>query len=411
MTQTLDSKAAVSELTGLTPDQIGVVAPQFDLLKREGLLINLDIGGASMFTCGTDWGEMGVDVDSVRAVRMTPGRKYLYPKAAVNKINSIVSAMRQALDRWSYELTGFPGRYMHYKVYSHFRGEWDGLLERFNAVKGELIAMHDDAVDALADEFRQIAAEAWRANAGEPLFFRGVRYDDLDEFTDAIVAKVLSKMPSREDIDANMHADYRVSMLYGLEEIARAEAEATAARTRAEAEAELVKEEARAAYLQNALLQEQYNHQERMVRLEEQERELAIEAMMHAEAEHAREQLKEIASPFQEVFVALRNQIANDSLEMLASIQKNGFVKGRVAERGRGLLDLYELMTIGEDADLRARLVQLRNAIGAIGDERSKDAEPRSTEAVVAALESIRELSHSAAQDLAAGPSRFSFLE
>jgi hypothetical protein len=412
MLQTTDPKTSISDLTGLAPEQIGAQYLQVDVLKQEGVLINLDIAGSSMFVCGADWGELGVSGDSTRAARMTPGRKFLYPKAAVNKINSVVTSMRQALERYSYDLTGFrPSRYMHYKVYGHWRKEWDQLLERFNAVKAELIAMHDQAVDELADEFRSIAAEAWAANGHQPLFFKGVKYSDLDEFTDAVVARVLSKMPDVETIEAGMHADYRVSMLYGLEEIARAEANATRIREQAEAELAKAKDEQQAAYLNSAILQEQYNHQERMLRLEEQEKELAIEAMMHAEAEHARAQLKEIVSPYQEVFIALRNQIAQDATEMLASVQKNGFCKGKIAERGRGLLDLYELMTIGEDATLRGRLVELRNAIGTIGDDRPKDAAPRDTAQVVSALESIRELAHSAAQDLAAGPSRFSFLE
>jgi len=412
MLQTTDPKISISNLTGLAPEMIGAQYMQVDVLKQEGILINLDISGSSMFVCGTDWGELGVSGDSTRAARMTPGRKYLYPKAAVNRINSVVSAMRQCLERYSYDLTGFrPNRYMHYKTYGHWQAEWDQLLERFNAVKAELIAMHDQAVDDLADEFRTIAAEAWDANGHQSLFFKGVKYSDLDEFTDAVVARVLSKMPDVETIEAGMHADYRVSMLYGLEEIARSEANATRIREIAEAELAKAKDEQQSAYLNSAILQEQYNHEQRMMRMNEQEKELAIEAMMHAEAEHAREQLKEIASPFQEVFVALRNQIAQDATEMLASIQKNSFVKGKVAERGRGLLDLYELMTIGEDAELRGKLTQLRNAIGTIGDERAKDAAPRDTAEVVNALESIRALAHSAAQDLAAGPSRFSFLE
>ena len=132
---------------------------------------------------------------------------------------------------------------------------------------------------------------------------------------------------------------------------------------------------------------------------------------MHAEAEHAREQLKQITSPFAEVFISLRNQIGQDAEEMVKSIQRNGFVRGKVAERGRGLIELYEMMSVQDDAELRARLVQLKNAIGAVGEARGKDAPERSTAEVVSALESIKELAHAAARDLAAGPSRFTFAE
>lgn len=410
-----DPKLQVSNLTGLAPEQIGVAALQVDLLKNQGLLVNLDISGSSIFITGTDWGELGVGIDSTRAGRMTPGRKYLYPKAAVGQLNSVVSAMRQALERYTYDLTGFrPSRYMHYKVYPAWRKEWDSLLERFEAVKDELVAMHDQAVDELAEEFCQIAGEAWRASVGageETIVFRGTAYGDLDEFTDAVVARALEKMPSPETIAEKLTADYRVSMLYGLDDVAKQEAYANKLREQAQIELEAARAERQAAYLDEAAAQERYDHEQRMLRLAEQEKEIAIEAMMRAEAEHAREQLAAIASPFAEIFSQMRGQIAADVEEILASIQKNGHIKGRVAERARGLVELFDLMSVQDDFELRTRLERLREQIGPVGEERSKATPPRDTAEVVKTLESIRELAHAAAVELSAGPSRFAFVE
>lgn len=410
-----DPKLAVSDLTGLAPEQIQISTLQVDILKTEGVLVNLDISGSSIFICGTDWGELGVGTDSTRASRMTPGRKYLYPKAQVNRLNSVVSAMRQCLERYSYDLTGFrPSRYMHYKAYPAWKREWELLRERFQAVKQDLIDIHDQAVDELADEFRQIAAEAWRASVGagdDFIVFGGTAYDDLDLFTDAVTAKVLAKMPTGEDIEEKLHADYRVSMLYGLDDIAKQEAVAQAVREKAQIELDRARAEKHEAYLKDASAQEQYNHEQRMLRLAEQEKEVQIQAMMEAEAAHAREQLKSIVSPFQEVFQQMRDQIAKDAGEMLESIQRNSFVRGKVAERGRGLLELFEMMSVQDDIELRQRLLLLKEAIGPVGEERTASTPERNTAQVVDALESIRQLAHSAAQDLAAGPSRFSFVE
>lgn len=417
MTGTLlsDPKLKISDLTGIAPEQIGVSSLQVDILKREGILVNLDIGGSSIFVCGTDWGELGVGNDSARAQRMTPGRKYLYPKEQVNRLNSVVSAMRQTLERYSYELTGFrPSRYMHYKVYPVWKREWELLTGRFNEVKQDLIDMHDGAVDELAEEFRQIALEAWASSVGkgdEFIVFAGESYTDMDAFTDAVMAKALAKMPAVEDIEEKLHADYRVSMLYGLDDIAKQEEAARVLREQAEIQLEQARLEKHEAYLKDAAAQDAYNHQERMARMAEQEKSIQIEAMMMAEAEHAREQLKAAVSPFQEVFSQMRKQIADDAVEMLESIQKNKFVRGKVAERGRGLLELYELMSVQDDAALHEKLVLLKQAIGPVGEERDKNAPERDTNQVVSALEAIKDLAHAAAVDLAAGPSRAAFIE
>lgn len=410
-----DPKLIVSDLTGISVQDIGVSTLQVDVLKQEGILINLDISGSSIFICGVDWGELGVGNDSTRAQRMTPGRKYLYPKSAVNRINSVVSAMRQLLERFSYDLIGFrPSRYMHYKAYPAWRAEWNLLIERFNQVKQDLIDMHDQAVDELADELRQIAGEAWKSSVGtgdEFIVFGGQAYDDLDLFTDAVVSKALSRMPSIDDIQEKLHADYRVSMLYGLDDIAKQEAAARFVAEKAQIELERVRAEKQAAYLVEATAQEQFDHEQRMLRLAEQEKELEIQAMMQAEAEHARDQLEAMVSPFQEVLFQLRRQLAKDAEEMMQSIHKNGYVRGKVAERGRGLLELFELMSVQDDQELRTRLIQLKEAIGPVGDERSENTPDRDTNKVVTALEGIKELAHKAAMDLAAVPSRFSFVD
>ncbi len=412
---TIDPKTKVADLTGIAPAEIGKSILQVDILKREGVLINLDISGTSMFVTGVDWGELGINDDSSRAARMSPGRKWLYPKAEVNRLSSVVSAMRQALERYSYDLTGFrPARYMHYKAYPSWKVEWDALTARFAEVKTALIDIHDQAVDALAEEFHQIAAEAWQSAQGTGsafIVFNKVAYDDLDAFTDAVMARALSKMPGVDQIEEGLHADYKVSMLYGLDDIAREEETARKLREQAAVEreaAELLKHE---AYLKDAAAQEQFNHEQRMLRLEEQEKELSIEAMMHAEAEHAREQLKQLTSPFAEVFISLRNQIAEDAQAMLESIKKNTYCRGKVAERGLKLIDIYNMMSVQDDAELHSRLIALRNAIGTVGDDRPKDAPERDTQQIVDVLESIKDLAHQAAQDLASGPSRFAFAE
>jgi hypothetical protein len=117
-----------------------------------------------------------------------------------------------------------------------------------------------------------------------------------------------------------------------------------------------------------------------------------------------------MTDPFEEVFAALRSQIANDCQKMLESVQKNGYVRGKIAEKGAGLLELYQLMAAHNDYELRDLLVNLKQSIGPVGN-RGDDSPDRDVEAIVATLSQIVSLSRDAAQDLTKGPSRFSLVE
>jgi hypothetical protein len=218
-------------------------------------------------------------------------------------------------------------------------------------------------------------------------------------------------MPSKVKIEQESEADYITALVFGQEDIAEDQARAAAIQQQAEIERQAKWESTRVEQLQSTLLEEQYAHQHKMNQLEEIERGEKIVAMRKAEAEHARTQLQQIASPFQEVFQALRSQLAKDAKEMLESIKKNGNVRGKVAERGRGLLELFDLLAVQDDYELRGRLESLKQAIGLIGDEKTGNEPERDTNQVVTNLQEIAELEHQAVIDLMARPSRFGMIE
>ena len=51
--------------------------------------------------------------------------------------------------------------------------------------------------------------------------------------------------------------------------------------------------------------------------------------------------------------ITLRQQIAQACDEIKASLDKNGFLKGKVSERAAGLVELYDLMAAHNDKELR----------------------------------------------------------
>ena len=90
----------------------------------------------------------------------------------------------------------------------------------------------------------------------------------------------------------------------------------------------------------------------------------------------------------------------------MESIQKNGYVRGKVAEKGRGLIELFDLLAIHDDGELRSALVNLKGLLGPA----SKD-DPRDTEAIKAVLNKIADMADGEVQRLTSGPTKFSIVD
>lgn len=393
----------------IRPDRIKTIRLELSDLRRKGILIDLNVSGVGMFSRQADWMELGVSEDDIRRKRFTRGQKYLIPEEWYKELLSIVSQMRQAVDRYTYkDITGFrPYRWLPFTAYEEFRKDWAILLDRFDQCKEKILIGYDVCVDALAAEYTDIAREAWRSlTAPIPGDYRpvvvtmgSVTYANVDDFTDEITRRAVSMMPTRVRIEAELSADYDSAVIYSEydDEFERSLTDAARSHAR-QARLEMESEESRV------------DHQYAMQQLEEQEKQAKINAMMQAEAEHARARLSEMASPFQEVFSALRRQIAEDCIGILESIKKNGYVRGKVAEKGRGLLEFYKLMAAHNDGELRDLLIELKAQIGPDAKD-APDANQRDVGAIEETLRQVIDMSHATAQDLQEAPSRFSFVE
>lgn len=382
-TLTTDRSAELSQY-GIAPDHVQHVQLQLDVLRRQGILVDLAIGGVGMFTRAATWEELAIPDDDMRRGRLTRGQKYLIPEEQVKRLRSIESQMRQCLESRSYRITGFsPYRWIPFTAYETFVSEWQELLARFGEARRDILDHYDEYVDLLADDFRQVAKNAWRSMQNSQFVeINGYRYDDLDRYIDHVVQAALARFPSPREIENGLTADYTTALVYAEQDMAADQLAASRIYQQAEIE-----------------------------RAEIDARKRQIEIMLQAEAEHARQRLQAMASPFDEVFVQLRKQIANDCQAMLNSIHKNGYVRGKVAEKGKGLIEFFELIAAHDDGELRTRLVELKAAIGPVGDARPAEAPDRDVAEITGLLSQVIDLGHAAAQDLVAGPSRFSMLE
>lgn len=379
---------------------------EYQKLKGEGVLVQLDIQGTSIFQSTTEWAEIGVPTKDTRARIMRPGRKLLFPKSVIDRLNSCVSRVRQECKACTHELTGFaPYRYLHYKQYDDFGAAWQRFQAELSEFHADIETNYDGYVDTMVAEYNAIAAEAWQAaqSAGAEFVFLGERsYDDLDSFTDALVSRVIAKIPSRDKIRESIKASYKSALIQGFDDIAREEARA-----------QRLREEAEQAKIETLKLEQEAYHQQKLNQIEEDDRRRKLELMFSVEAAHIREQLTQtLAGPVEESFVALREYLADTATEMIQKIQAGTFVHGKTAAKAVETLSaLYEARSIVDDQRMVERLKELQTAVGPIGDARPKDMAPRDPQTVVNALEAIRDLVSSAREDFMAEPSAFAALE
>jgi len=405
-----DRKAQAADALGLDASRIGTVRIETEALRRNGLLVSVEVKGISMFTRQAEWYEMGVPLDDIRAGRFTRGRKYLFPDSIVRQFASIEVSARSLLDKLSYDVSAFrPYRFIPVSAYASFRSAWDRLADRFATLRSYALSRYDDYLAEFESDFALVAEASWRSLNAQGYYVAvigGRPYENLDAYKDELIRRAMLKFPTREQIANNLRIDYRTALLWGSSDDAAAEL----LRERARNEAEVQKANLDAARAAEYEAQEKLDHTLRMDRLEQQEKELKVEAMLAAEAAHIRGQLAEIASPYDEVFVELRRRIGESVVEIRDSVNKSGFVRGKVAERGRGLLEFFDLMATQDDTLLRAKLLQLKAALDkpAGGSDAVVN---RSTNEVLAALNDISSLVADTADGLAAGPSRFSMID
>lgn len=407
-TKTNPTRKKAAEITGRDTGQIVPIRFQLDILRKQGILIDINISGTGMFTRVASFDEVGFAQDGAKDARynwIRPGVKYVIPEAPVKKLKSIESRIRQALDKFTREVKGFyPYRWLPFTAHEKWVETWKQLSKDFCDVKQEIMANREKYVDQVAEEYARVASSAWSSIKAQGYRFVVINNKKMDreDFISYITEKAVALVPTVEEIQYKLSADYVTALVYGEEDMARDTARAEEIREQQKTRRELNQ-------IKINLASEKARAQAWDIQQKQRAREIKIEAMIQVEAEHARRQLQSVTSPFAEVFSALRSQMANDASEILSSIQKNGFVRGKVAERGRGLLEMFDLMCTHDDKELRQKLIELRKQLGAKGTKQDDDS--RDVKNIAETLTEIMRLERTAMADLLAGPRRFSDLE
>lgn len=356
-------RALVAQETGLAAGDIGSVYLQLQALRQQGILVDMDIHGTTMFARSASLAELGVPRQSLRGKRIRPGQKDLIPRSVIGKLKSVEQRMRGCLNKYGQDVTGFrPYRYLHFAAYQPFRERWEKLEREFEAIKAGILENLDDYHTLFLQEYAGLAIEAWDAmmasngHTGRVLIIqlkngRNETFEGQDNFVDWVTSRAAPLFPTEWKVQADLHADYKTAILVSQADVAAEEAR----RDRAQAESA----QATADRAQATAERTEATEQERVARSEAQ---LQMEAIRQAELEHARQQLEQVVSPFEELFGNLRAQVYTDAKAVADSIRRNGFLNPQVARRVDNLVETFQMLNATDDADLATLLDTLRTA-------------------------------------------------
>ena len=398
--QTADARRReVAGRLGLEANKVSVVQAELHKLRKLGLLVRAKVTGVSMFRRAASWAEYGIADGDERLGRFTGGTKILIDRADYNALHSLAVQYRDALNRYSYDVTGFaPYRLVLFTAYDEWKAKESAIRAKGEALKARILARHASNRRKLKSDFQAIAARSWRAimaQGFDAISIKGKLFETEADFSEYVVARALASFPTPERIEAELVFDYQTAIVADASDL---EAEALeTARLRARREkAERVAAEASMGK-----------------RLAEQEALARIAAMRKAEEEKARRDIEAMGSPLTQVLEDFLAKLAVDAEEILASVNKNGFLKGKVAERAAGLLEWFDIMSVARSSNsdaLRGALARLRSEVGAIGAERTRQTPTRNVEAIRQTLETVGELARAEVTE-ATLDHRFAYLE
>jgi hypothetical protein len=401
-----ERREELAEATGEDADRLWAHVMDFERMRGRGILVDPDIHGVSLLRQRVTWAELGIPEGDVRRKRLHRGTKYLFPEYAKH-FNSLDARLRRCVETHSFDLEGFrPYRFVPVTAYAKWREEWDELVEEWNALKAELLDEYDERMEEEREAAADVAEEAWdalmsrhKAKAREhggngdqevAVIIKGESFLSPEEFVKWVQDRAVTRYPSKDALEDGLYPTYKTSMILAPGDLLVDEVREVRLQTQIEEE----RGEQRALAAEARTKEEKERIERR--RMQDQAR-----AMHEAEMERAREMVARTVSPFQEAFETLRTQIHEDVLEIIASIQNNGYVRGRVAGRARRLKETFALLNAHDDDELAEALEELSGHLEKDPAVKERTGKTYDTEAVLNSLKDVEDITHEAAQEVA----------
>jgi hypothetical protein len=385
-----DRKSLAADATGLAAGKIGIFRLQLAQLRQLGILVDVDACGLSKFTRAASYAEWGIADRDERHGRLRGGQKLLIPEVQFKRGKSIETRARNLLDRYGHgrNTEGIaPWTLILYTAYPKFSEDWKRLEDEWADWKRDVIRNLDLYRTQLAAEFAVIADRAWRSIAAQKFLseerqINGRTFKTKREFVEFIVSEATSRLPTEADIRRDVVLDYRTAIVEDEGDVAAR----TLAIERMEA--------------QRAKVESKIQKAERAESVADAKARAQIAAMREAELEHARKRIAETVQPIDLIVNDMRARLLEIINGMKTSVEKNGFVRGKVAAQAEGLLEWYQMMSIGDEREIAEKIKTLQASIGAVGKKRTDKDPERDVAKIKQALDEITALAEQEAKNV-----------
>lgn len=355
-------------------------------------------------------------------IRTQPARKPLTPDDLLcnpaTALRSIETRARASVDMrqggFGQRFPGFGGfAWIGFKAWQPWREQWQRLEAELNAIKSYILWRYDEFADVLGQDFEAMALESWRAMLGRRRKMAvavGNGTDPIEteaDFCDFIVAEALGRIPSREKIIGQVRIDFMVSVALGQAEVQADLLEAELLRTERLKETEaqrLIRAESDA---QERVIWRKERLAEAEIQVQHERLNAERQAMKEAALARARQQMSEMASPYQAMLDNLRAVMFQEAQQIAASMKQHGRLHSSVAERARNLVEYCRAMNSHDDTELEALLDLLNTRLPTRGGSKSM----ASNAAIQETLNEIVKLTEASARAVGQADYGFEFLE
>lgn len=396
-----------AKVLGIPEDKVDAHHFQLSFLKERCALVDVYVGGESLFTVRASNAEMNWAEGSARAEWITAGTKNLIPDEFVNRRRSRAERARNWTRKHGLEVGGLGGYIpIPFGQWADWQEGWDKLLAEDAAdVEAIIKGLPGWRKTFIPERFAKIGAEAWdslqakRARKGQKVQgvkVKGVWYTSREAFIKFVVQDALNRLPTPESVRDHCRMAYEVSVLTtGADlkaELAK-EADKAAEIAKAQAEVQAAKAKARSEEELAAL----------KVREERIAQDIRLNAMRQESLNQAAEQIKLAGNPLADAIQSMLAKVSAQVNNAFESYQANGYVHGKQIAALGSLMELWRSASMGiVYEDLEAKIAALQTAVA--------DTTPDKNANIVQAIVNLQEaLAVDADAELTAG--RFKFLE
>ena len=302
------------------------VALDLQRLLERGLLIRIHVHGTGLFNGALSFEELGIQTASLEGKAKAARR--IIDTQIDNRLNSWGAQCRQAAIRYASKLESVDAltasaswRFMLYSAYDDFKARWNELMALGRQIKADAQDELPNIRAANRQYYEARAVENWdalqsRYAYGTALSVPGYTFgpDDRQAYIEWVVAQAMAAIPTAEDIESKIFADYQTSVLF-------------------------------ITTMPNG---------------ESAERDAAI---WREETTRARAELEGATSSIRELLSQLFAQLAEGTKTLLDGYAKNGQFRGRSLDVARNFPTLMRYLggEFLEDAEIRSLIEQARS--------------------------------------------------